>query len=160
MTHLLLIKTPGGFAPGDPETQEFHGKLKLGASIHSDFKQMRNAAFHRKLFALLNLGFEYWEPPKIYSPDNRKRTWGEPEKNFDRFRKDVTILAGYYHNVFRLDGTFRIEADSIAFGNMDQGTFDKLYQAVLTVLMKRIPMLGKMSIKEIDDLTNKFLEFA
>lgn len=154
MTHLIIIKTLNGFAPGDSETQEFHGKLKMGAAIHSDFKQMRNAAFHRKLFALLNLGFEYWEPVSI---DTK---WGVPEKSFDRFRKDVTILAGYYHNVFRLDGTFRIEADSIAFGNMDQGTFDKLYQAVLTVLMKRIPMLGKMTEEEIDNLTNKFLEFV
>ena len=135
-------------------TEEFHGKLKLGEAIHSDFKRMRNAAFHRKLFALLNLGFEYWEPQKI------ETKWGTPEKNFDRFRRDVTILAGYYHNVFRLDGTFRIEADSIAFGNMDQDTFDKLYQAVLTVLMQRIPMLSKMTKEEINDLTDKILAFT
>jgi hypothetical protein len=28
----------------------------------ADFKQVRNPAFHRRFFALLNLGFEYWEP--------------------------------------------------------------------------------------------------
>ena len=154
MTHLIIIKTLNGFAPGDAETQEFHGKLKLGEAVHSDFKRMRNAAFHRKLFALLNLAFEYWEPVSI---DTK---WGTPEKNFDRFRQDVTILAGYYHNVFRLDGSFRIEADSIAFGNMDQDTFDGLYSKVLDVLMVRIPMLSKMTKEEIDDLTNKVLEFA
>jgi len=154
MTHIILIKTPGAWANGDPETVEFHSKIKLGESIHADFKRMRNAAFHRKLFSLLILGFEYWEPPDLITK------WGKPEKNFERFRKDVTILAGYYHNVFRLDGTFRIEADSISFGNMEQGIFDKLYQNVLTVLLKRIPMMAKIGADEIDNLTDKFLGFA
>lgn len=37
-------------------------KIKLGAVLVADFKQVRNPAFHRRFFALLNLGFEYWEP--------------------------------------------------------------------------------------------------
>lgn len=28
----------------------------------AEFRQVRNPAFHRRFFALLNLGFEYWEP--------------------------------------------------------------------------------------------------
>ena len=154
MTHLLLIKTPGGWANADPETEEFHSKIKLGQTIHSDFKRMRNAAFHRKLFSLFTLAFEYWEPGEI---DTR---WGKPEKHFKTFRKNITILAGYGHPVFNIDGTFKMEADSLSFGKMEQDTFDKLYQAVLTVVMDRIPVLSKMTAEEIDDLTNKFLEYA
>ncbi|CDG20918.1 conserved protein of unknown function [Xenorhabdus poinarii G6] len=30
--------------------------------LQADFKKVRNPRFHRKYFALLNLGFEYWEP--------------------------------------------------------------------------------------------------
>lgn len=34
----------------------------MGAVLYADFKQARNPAFHRKFFALLNLGFDYWQP--------------------------------------------------------------------------------------------------
>ncbi len=30
--------------------------------LYADFKKARNPRFHRKYFALLNLGFKYWEP--------------------------------------------------------------------------------------------------
>lgn len=61
---LQLIKQSSGILiPATPETSDFlHSKCKLGAVLVADFKQVRNPAFHRKFFALLNLGFEYWEP--------------------------------------------------------------------------------------------------
>ena len=154
MTHLILLKTQTGWANGNRDAEEVHHKTKPGAAIHSDFKKMRNVKFHRKFFALLNLGFEYWEPGEINSK------YGVPVKNFDRFRKDATILAGFHHLVIRLDGSSRVEADSISFGKMDEVTFADLYQKVLTVLMDRIPMLKKMGEEEIDRLTNQFLEFV
>jgi hypothetical protein len=152
--HIALLKTMAGFIPADPKTDEFYRKLKLGTTIHSDFKQMRNAAFHRKAFALFNLAFEYWEPGEVSSK------YGTPEKNFDRFRKDLTILAGHYHNVIRLDGTVRVEADSLSFGSMSQETFEELYNNVLDVILKRIPVLSDMTKEEIDELVNKVLAFS
>ncbi|MBL7635137.1 DUF1367 family protein [Atlantibacter hermannii] len=64
MAQLQLIKHPPGILiPATPETSELlQSKIKLGAVLVADFKQVRNPAFHRKFFALLNLGFEYWEP--------------------------------------------------------------------------------------------------
>ncbi|MBN3986808.1 DUF1367 family protein [Serratia marcescens] len=64
MAQLQLIKqSPGILIPATPETSEFlQSKCKLGAVLVADFKQVRNPAFHRRFFALLNLGFEYWEP--------------------------------------------------------------------------------------------------
>nr|WP_318382718.1 DUF1367 family protein [uncultured Enterobacter sp.] len=61
---LQLIKQSSGILiPATPETSDFlHSKCKLGAVLVAEFRQLRNAAFHRKFFALLNLGFEYWEP--------------------------------------------------------------------------------------------------
>jgi len=152
--HIALIKTPGGWANGDSKTEEFHRKTRLGNMVHGDIKQMRNAGFHRKFFALLNLAFEYWNPGEI------NHEYGTPEKNFERFRKDLTILAGYYHIVIRLDGTAKPEADSIKFGRMDQATFDALYQNVLSVIMKKIHVLNKLGEDEINKLVDKFLEFG
>ncbi|QDL31468.1 DUF1367 family protein [Serratia liquefaciens] len=64
MAQLQLIKQSSGILiPATPETSDFLQKnCKLGAVLVADFKKVRNPAFHRRFFALLNLGFEYWEP--------------------------------------------------------------------------------------------------
>lgn len=64
MAQLRLIKQSSGILiPATPETSDFlHSKCKLGAVLVADFTQVRNAAFHRRFFALLNLGYEYWQP--------------------------------------------------------------------------------------------------
>ena len=64
MAQLQLIKQSSGILiPATPETSDIlQSKIKLGAVLVAEFKQIRNPAFHRRFFALLNLGFEYWEP--------------------------------------------------------------------------------------------------
>ncbi|WP_127851150.1 DUF1367 family protein [Enterobacter asburiae] len=64
MAQLQLIKQSSGILiPATPESSDLlQSKIKLGAVLVADFKQVRNPAFHRRFFALLNLGFEYWEP--------------------------------------------------------------------------------------------------
>lgn len=154
MTHVALSKTLQGFMPADEPTREVYGKMKLGEVLHGDFKKMRNARFHRKLFALLNLAYEYWQPGEIDSQH------GTPEKNFDRFRRDLIILAGFYDVVIRLDGTTRIEAKSISFANMDDAEFEKLYNAILNVILKKIDTLKDMTADEVNRLVDEVLRFA
>ena len=151
---IRLTKTPVGFIPVDPESGEWANKIKMGQVVHADFKKMRNYKFHRKFFALLNLAYEYWEPGEI------DRKWGAPEKNFKRFRKEVTKMAGYYHVEYSLldKKGFRIVADSISFGKMEEKDFEKLYNSVITVIMEKL--LPDMSKDEIETLTDKFLEFV
>ncbi|PHM38203.1 bacteriophage protein [Xenorhabdus mauleonii] len=49
--------------PATPAAREYlHSKVKCGDVLYADFKKARNPRFHRKYFALLNLGYEYWEP--------------------------------------------------------------------------------------------------
>ena len=65
MAHELhLIKHQSGILiPATPETSDIlQSKIKLGSVLVAEFRQVRNPAFHRRFFALLNLGFEYWEP--------------------------------------------------------------------------------------------------
>ena len=150
--HASLLRTPNGLMPADKATEEYLAKVKPGEVIHGDIKRYRNPKFHRKLFALLNLGFEYWTPGIVSSK------YGVPEKNFDRFREDCIILAGYYHTTIRLDGTVRVEADSISFSNMDEDTFDGLYQNILTVILQKV--LPNMERAEVECLVDKFLMFA
>lgn len=151
---IALIKSMSGYMPADQPTEDWDKKNKLGTVIHSDFKRSRNPKFHRKGFALLNLGFEYWEPGEINSK------YGTPEKNFDQFRSDITILAGFYDVVIRLDGSTRVVPKSISFASMEEPDFEKWYNAVLNVILKKINVLNTKSAEEVNRLVDQVLGFA
>lgn len=72
---LQLIKHQSGFLlPVTPESVDFvQSKIKLGAVLVAEFTKVRNPAFHRRFFALLNLGFEYWEPTGGAISSNERR---------------------------------------------------------------------------------------
>lgn len=61
---LQLIKHHSGILiPATPGTIDIlQSKTLLGDVLVAEFRRVRNPAFHRRFFALLNLGFEYWEP--------------------------------------------------------------------------------------------------
>ena len=153
---LSLTKMPNhSLVASDATTDEYlRSKVRIGEVVRGEFRKARNYAFHKKMFALLNLAYEYWETPET---DTK---WGKPEKNFDVFRKNVTILAGYGHPVFNIDGSFKMQADSISFASMDNDTFEDLYNKVLDVIIQRIPVLCDMSKDEINALVERFLEFS
>lgn len=124
--HSYWRKLPNGtLAPEDSATVEWVRKIKTGDVVGGEFKRPRNIALHRKWFALINYGFEIWEPPE-----------DAPEKNLDRFRKEITMLAGYAQEVPSIKGGTRWEAQSISFANMDEDTFCKLYDATIAALCK------------------------
>ena len=119
------------------------------------FKRVRNPKFHRKYFALLNIGYDNWNPPSI-EVDNERVI---PLKNFDRFRHDVAILAGYYHSTIRLDGTIRIEAKSISFASMGDDEFADLYSKTIDVFIKHI-YGSKQTKEDIDHMVEEYLRFV
>ena len=156
MTDLVLTKTLSGhLAPADPETVEALAKVKLGAVLHGKFTRMRNPKFHRKMFALLSLGMSAWIAP------NELEYKGRPvAKSFDRFRRDIVILAGHYEAVVTLKGEVRLEAKSLSFASMDEAEFERVYAGVLTVLWDRIfELAGYKSKEEVDKTVNELLRF-
>lgn len=63
MAQIQLIKTSSStLTPATPEASAFLQRVKTGAWLSCDVKQARNYLFHKRFFALLNLGFEYWTP--------------------------------------------------------------------------------------------------
>ena len=150
----LTKSVSGGYFPSDPQTEDYSRMVRVGGTIHGNFKKVRNPKFHRKFFALLNFAFDRWEPGEIDCK------YGTPEKNFDQFRRDAIILAGYYHIVARMDGTARVEPKSISFTAMDENEFSNLYSAVIDVFLKRIPQLSEMSEEEINDVVDRLVAFG
>lgn len=62
MGDLALIKTASGLVPATDADREAVQKWRTGQVIHGKFTRMRNARFHGKFFAMLDLAWEYWEP--------------------------------------------------------------------------------------------------
>lgn len=64
MAHIQLVKqtSSGLLLPATPESGDFLQQIKIGEWIHADFKRVRNYAFHKRFFKLLQLGYDYWTP--------------------------------------------------------------------------------------------------
>lgn len=152
---LRLIVTSTGYAPADEEAiaarKRWH---KPGTIVTADVKVPRNPKFLKKYMALLRLGFEAWEPPAEHQYK------GKPiEKDFDRYRHDVAILAGYYTPVWNLKGEMRIEPKSIAFDAMPEEEFDALYSATINVLLKQVLGSQGYTAEEVDRQVEQILRF-
>lgn len=153
MPEIVLTKTASGaLAPADPQAAEYISKLKLGMGVKAKVTKANNVAFHRKMFALFTVAFEAWEP-------EAKEYKGQPvQKNFDRFRKDVTILAGFYETTINLKGEIRLEAISLSFDSMEQDEREKVYSAVIDVVLKKV--LTNYTRDDLDRVVEQIMQFA
>lgn len=147
-----MLRTPNGYIPADDAQAECLRRHKTGKLYRMEFKEVRNGKFLRKFFAMLNVGFDAFEP-------GGKEWKGEPvAKNFDRFRKDCTILAGFYEATYDINGGVKLEAKSIAFGNMDEDEFERVYSAVADVLLSRV--LKNYTRADLDRVVDQILGFV
>ena len=71
MAEMILIRRGDALYPAEQSDLEALRKLKIGVALKGDVKQPRNYHFHKKLFALLNLAFEYWRPDSLISDVER-----------------------------------------------------------------------------------------
>lgn len=125
--------------------------INFGEVISAEIRRPRNYEFHKKYFALLNIAYDVWEPTtKIFKGK-------VPEKNFDRFREDIVILAGYYELVIDIKGDAKARAKSISFGNMGEDEFACLYSKTINVILKHV--LTNYNRSDIDEVVNKIIEF-
>lgn len=169
MTEVILRKIKGGFIASDDASKEIIDKIKIGAEVRCKISTMRNYEFHKRYFAMLQFAFDYWEPPVIEVEVKTPfwRIFGKPEKeivtfekNFDRFRKDVQILAGFRETVVNIKGEARFESKSISFSRMDETEFQQLYKAVFSVVWKLVlSQIQGMTEQEAHNIINQTLGF-
>ena len=126
------ILANGMLVPASDETREFIRKKKLGTGISGEFKQIRNYPFLKKYMALMNIGYDAFEP------EIAEYKGQVVEKNFDRFRHDITIMAGYYTFTTDINGEVKAVAKSISFGNMSEEEFSALYSKTIDVLLRKV----------------------
>lgn len=153
---LFLRKVQGGTLVADnDEAVEWLQKVKNGDVVSAEVVRPRNYLFHKRYFALLNLGFDAWEPSL---PDHN----GLPAvKNFERFRKDVAIASGFYELTVNIRGEARAEAKSISFASMSEDDFNKLYQQTITMFLSKYQILCNYKDQaEVERTINNILGFA
>lgn len=128
--------------------------LEPGEFAVIEFVIPRNAKFHRKFFSMLNFAFDSWEPGRMRKTYKGK----EVSKNFERFRKDVLILAGFYDQTFDLKGRMKLEAHSISFSNMDDAEFEEVYSAVASVILEHV-LTGYSGREELDRVVDQMMGY-
>ena len=130
---LDFIKLPGGsLAPANDETSESMKRFKNNEQMQVDVTMPRNIGFHRKAFALANKAFSYW------SADSTKDRYKTNKAQFESFREQLTILAGYFDEVYAIDGSVRLIAKSWSFGNMTQEQFEHFYSALWQAIANNV----------------------
>jgi hypothetical protein len=160
MTQMLLTKTPDGKFVGASDYDEAERRklksrmsgMEPGECLRMDAVVPRNGPFHRKFFAMLDIGFDAWEP-------RRKKYRGLPvQKNRERFRKDTLIAAGFYDIVATASGGVKHEARSMSFSNMDDLEFERVYTAVADVLLQGV--LTRYTRADLDVVVEKLMRFT
>jgi len=151
MSELLLIKRHGSLHPMTEADAEIIAGMTAGEVYRMKWSKPRNAKFHNKYFALLDVLFEMFNPAVEYN--------GKPVmKNPERFRKDMAIVTGYFDIVANIKGEVRYEAKSISFAKMDDDEFAKLYSRTIDYGLKHIAV-GKTQA-ELDKWVDQIMQFA
>ena len=149
----IYLKKIGGMLCGDTEAdKEALRKFKQGKPIKAEITSPRNYEYHKKFFAMVGVGFDAFDPGEL------KHNGIAVSKDFDRFRKDCIIQAGFYDVVANLKSEVRAEAHSISFANMEQADFEKVYSQVANVILQRV--LTNYSRDDLDRVVSEILGFV
>jgi hypothetical protein len=154
MADVMLTKGLSGLVPSGEDAQEWFAKLKAGATVRADIRVMRNAAFHRKFFAMLRVAYENHDWPEIDTQ------WGPAKCTYDQFRKYITVKSGHFDMVVTPRGDVRAEARSIAFSKMDEAEFDRLYSDALDFILQEYLAPKGWTREQMDEAVNKMLSFC
>ncbi|MCO4152014.1 DUF1367 family protein [Citrobacter freundii] len=128
-----LVKHPGGvFSPANETDLERLQRFKNGETYVAEIKLTRNPKFHRKVMAFFGFCFEHW------CADRAGLSSADETTQFNRFRKDLTILAGFYDTVTNIRGEVRAEAKSLAYANMDDEEFGRCYSSLINAAIKHV----------------------
>lgn len=125
------------YHPSTESDQEKSTKVKEGDSVIIETWKDRNIKFHRKFFALINLGFQ-----------NQERY-----SDIEAFRKVVIISAGYFEELILIGGEIAIQPQSISFKSMDETKFNEVFKSCSQVIMK----FCQITEQQLNDNLNLFM---
>lgn len=121
MTEVALIKLPGVlFGPATEPDRGLLSTLKTGEVWRTRLARMRNGAFHRRFFALMQMVLE-----------NSDR-----HANLEELLTDVKLAVGHYAEHVTGDGELVYVPKSISFAHMDDTEFSRFYSRAIDAVLK------------------------
>ena len=118
---IWLRNTISGLLPIYPSDWDEKKKLRLGEDYECEIKYPRNIGYHKRFFALLNLG---WQNTKLDLP-------------FEIYRKYIIMKAGFV-KIYHTPKGALFEAESISFASMSQDRFEEVYSRCLDKIIEDI----------------------
>ena len=121
---IKVVCTPHGLVPMYDEDYEEKRKLKVGECYEGDFRLVRNLAFHKKAFSLLNTAW-------MLLPEKTQNGF----RSIDAFRDTITVAAGFVEVYYDLkENRYCERPKSWAFDSMDNEEFSRLYERMKDVI--------------------------
>lgn len=111
-------------------------KLKQNTDYKFEVVHPRNYEFHKKFFALINLGFENQDKYNDYT----------------EYRTIKTMQAGFFKMIITDKGKVFIP-ESISFASMDEIEFEGVYKRVLDVICSEVGLTSKEIAEELINFT-------
>lgn len=125
-----FIKQPGGvLIPASDIEAATMIQFQNGEQYSVDIKKTRNQKFHRKVFKFFRFCFDHWRSELEFTNER---------KQFEVFRNNLTVVAGYYEEFYNIKGEVRVEAKSLSYESMDDLEFSECYSALINAAMRTI----------------------
>ena len=155
-TKLYLRKLPGGMlVPDNDEGVEWLQGIKAGDVISADVAKPRNYKFLKKCHALVRIAFDHFT--EHLGGIDYKGMKAEP--SYTRFRKDMTILAGFYTATYDINGNVKLEAMSWSFANCSEEEMQKIFNSLINVALKKI-FKEQITEDHLRQLVDQIMSFA
>lgn len=146
----------GSFIPATEEEAEKLKMIKAGEGIRVKVTKVRNYRFLQKTMVLFGVAYDYFCEHGVGQLTYKGQ---EVTPSKERFRKDLTILAGHYKPTFDIRGNLRLEASSLSFANCSEEKANAIFQSVITAALANV-YKGSMTERELQDWVDKLLRFA
>ncbi len=149
---------PGGVLVADnDDTAEYVQKIKVGAVVSGDFAQPRNYKFLQKTMVLFSYCYDHFADRMGEVGLEYKGQRAQPSK--ERFRKDLTILAGHYNVTYDIMGKVKLEAKSLSYGSCSEQEAERIYSDVINAALKHVVNVG-FTEQELRDTVDGLLRFG
>ena len=140
---LYLAKRGLSYIPCTDQDKQKSNKIGAGEIVEVVYNKNRNTLFHRKFFALLNIGYEN-------QPEGDRYTV-EKENNFELYRARVLIAIGHCDMIFTDTGQINYIPKSISYSAMpDNNDFErKIYNPAVTYIASKLLISDEELAEEV-----------
>lgn len=154
---IILVKTlDGSLRPATEEGIDQLRKLKVGAGVRCKVAQIRNYKFLQKTMVLFGVAFAHWEENSLGDLEYKGQ---KVQADKERFRKDLTILAGHYDPIYDITGKVKLQARSLSYASCSEEEAQAIYSSVINAALRHIYQ-GQMDERRLQEQVDQIIRFA